>query len=287
MQRIWAFISNGNQAMDRHPRGMNKGFGRRPWSKVSDRVAGPLLERGVIFEINLPWGRDNLHTPMTYEAGPARLADDRLAEAYSTWDEAWEPVVKQYRTDDTPWPVGAYLGTMPRSPRINTALAEGDYRGAYYWLTQGVQQLVASGVRIGFDAPFIDVGRRPLPEDHWSVHFIKTLRGMGLDPYLEGPPFDGQWDDLDFDWRTNTLLGGHARARVPNDRYIVAWIGQVTGGTRRRLDSETELQWLIRQARDLAPHWQQGRSVMFHRADLLARVTDEQMDDLREILATA
>lgn len=289
-RRIYATLYNGNQAMDRFPRGMTAGFGDRPWSRVIDQTAGPLAERGVVTELHLPFGRDDLDSPMTYEAGPARLNDGDLAEAYSSFDDAWGPFVSQHRTQHMPWPAAAYIGTLPRSPRITHALAAGDYRGAFYWLHAAIQPLVAAGVRVGFDAPFIGPNRGPdktlLPEDHWSMDWVRLLRGWGLEPYLEGPPMAEQWRDLDYDWRTTLNLSGHARARVNDARYMVDWRGPVTGNTLGFLKDESTLDYLRRQARDLAPHWQQGRSVIFRRADLLAGLTFGEWFSLVDILVT-
>ncbi|MBU6414197.1 MAG: hypothetical protein KGS45_12070 [Planctomycetes bacterium] len=172
--RIIAWYPIGNSSPDDKDRRIGWNLKKEGWQGFVDRYALPVMSGG--------FDAIQLHNPGGTRAKEEMMADQFITakESGQRWIlqefvDAWKPVTKRI-------PVIAYMGMLPKNPRLLALLNRKDYFGFLVNIAAAYRLPLEAGMEIAFDA------LHDVKEGSWELNVYRLLTAMGVRTYVETAP---------------------------------------------------------------------------------------------------
>lgn len=172
--RIIAWYPIGNSSPDDKDRRVAWNIKKEGWQGFVDRWALPAMSGG--------FDAIQLHNPGGTLAKEEMMADQFITakESGLNWllhefTDAWKPVTRRI-------PVIAYMGMLPKNPRLQGLLNRKDYFGFLVNIAAAYRLPLEAGMDIAFDA------LHDVKEGSWELNVYRLLTAMGVKTYVETAP---------------------------------------------------------------------------------------------------
>ncbi len=172
--RIIAWYPIGNSSPDDKDRRIAWNIKKEGWQGFVDRWALPAMTGG--FDVI------QLHNPGGTKAKEEMMADQFISakEAGLGWIldgfvDAWKPMTRRI-------PVIAYMGMLPKNPRLQKLIDRKDRFGFLVNLAAAYRLPLEAGMDIAFDA------LHNVSEGSWELSVYRLLTSLGVRTYVETAP---------------------------------------------------------------------------------------------------